>query len=98
MILPLPDSLIYLLQLKETLKMEFYGKLTVFILILNFLAIFGRSLDRIQDGQDHNLVGHNVEKRSIGYIEGDDSDIFQQEYENAFERPHRIRVLPGFLH
>lgn len=78
--------------------MEFYGKLTVFILILNFLAIFGRSFDRVQDGQDYSLVDHNVGKRSIGYIKEDDSDIFQQEYENAFERPHRIRALPGFLH
>ncbi|CAG4956167.1 unnamed protein product [Parnassius apollo] len=40
-----------------------------------------------------------LEKRSLDHEDGDlDDTIFQPAYENAFDRPHRIRVLPGYLH
>ncbi|XP_013148056.1 PREDICTED: glutathione S-transferase 2-like [Papilio polytes] len=44
---------------------------------------------------------HHFEKRSADYDEDDFADGFvqaQRPYENSFDRPHRIRVLPGFLH
>lgn len=41
----------------------------------------------------------HFEKRSLEHEDGDLGDAFvQPAYENAFERPHRIRVLPGYLH
>ncbi|CAH2044162.1 unnamed protein product, partial [Iphiclides podalirius] len=41
----------------------------------------------------------HFEKRSLDHEDGDAGDFFDQPaYENAFDRPHRIRVLPGFLH
>lgn len=43
-----------------------------------------------------NRARHIV-KRDAEYDDGFDSD-YQPAQESSYERPHRIRVLPGFLH
>ena len=75
--------------------MIFFGKITFFVLFLCALVVRGRSLNK-NGVEDVNEKIHSIEKRSLE-LKSDDG-VFQREFENAFERPHRLRVLPGFLH
>ncbi|KPI99801.1 hypothetical protein RR46_04775 [Papilio xuthus] len=77
-------------------------KLTFVFLIC--CVVFGRSDTRPQSNSPPSKLSepeHHFEKRSADYDGDDFSDGFiqaQAPYENSFDRPHRIRVLPGFLH
>lgn len=67
-----------------------------------FLSLLGACMAKQTEDHEHLKVssrhssegrGHSFVKRDIDNNEGYDSS-----YENFFEGPHRIRVLPGFLH
>lgn len=80
------------------------GKLTVLALIVCFVCLIEakESKTRVQNkpgsGQGHHVHhGHHFVKRDADDYEDGDDDFKRPEY-NSFDRPHRIRVLPGFLH
>lgn len=79
------------------------SKLTAVMFVVCFLALFGQSLGDRHQGEKKNEPAkdgsHHFVKRQADYDEvGADADGFDANYERSFERPRRIRVLPGFLH
>ncbi|KAJ8712534.1 hypothetical protein PYW07_005376 [Mythimna separata] len=85
--------------------MAIVGKLTVLALVFCFVCLIEakESKSRVQDEpavghRGHHLhQGHHFVKRDADdYPDGDDE--FRRPEYNSFDRPHRIRILPGFLH
>lgn len=74
------------------------SKLTVVLFVCCFLALFGQSLADGEKGQEPKPEPHHFVKRQADYEDTGDSEGDSANYERSFERPHRIRVLPAFLH
>lgn len=80
-------------------------KLTALILVFCFVAVFCKAAGKSEnkDGNEPSRHGsvHHLNKRSLYHEDGDGNignDFLESSFENAFERPHKIRVLPGYLH
>ncbi|KAJ8715258.1 hypothetical protein PYW08_005239 [Mythimna loreyi] len=81
------------------------GKLTVLALVVCFVCFIEakESKSRVQakpavGSQGHHIhQGHHFVKRDADDYQDGDDDFKRPEY-NSFERPHKIRILPGFLH
>lgn len=76
------------------------SKLTAVMFVVCFLTLYGQSLangqtaeDEVKVARQHHFVKRQADYEDIGESEGDSVN-----YERSFDRPHRIRVLPGFLH
>lgn len=79
------------------------GKLTVLALLVCFLCLIEAKKNKHheekkpaghQGHKDHHH--HHFVKRDADDYQDDGDDFKRPEYN--FDRPHRIRVLPGFLH
>lgn len=84
--------------------MEFSTKLSAIILLISVVVILAKPLEEInyqkntepsQKGLFQSIDSRHVEKRSL---DDQNDDVVPARFENAFVGPHRIRVLPGFLH
>lgn len=78
-------------------------KLSVLILIVCFVAVFCQAEKSENEERNKRHYGsvHNLVKRSLYHEDGDGNignDFLESSFENAFERPHKIRMLPGYLH
>lgn len=81
------------------------NKLTVLALVVCFvcLVVVSEAKERPSHGQDKSPgnhqghQGHHFVKRDADDYQDGDEDFQRPEY-NSFDRPHKIRVLPGFLH
>lgn len=85
--------------------MASFAKLTAVFLFVAFVVLLVEASPRRTSEQSENQPeprnGHHFVKRQADYDDGDDNGFqpaASNEEENAFDRPHRIRVLPAFLH
>ncbi|CAH2246221.1 jg3691 [Pararge aegeria aegeria] len=86
--------------------MELISKLTAVILLICIIGSIAKpfeesSLQNNEKLQENNFLdietaNRHFEKRSLDEQDGDVD--FPVRYENAFDGPHRLRALPGFLH
>lgn len=85
--------------------MEISTKLSAIILLISVVVILAKPLEEINYQKDTEpsqkgifqevIDSRHVEKRSL---DDQNDDVVPARFENAFVGPHRIRVLPGFLH
>lgn len=60
--------------------------------IIMLLSVY--FIDKVVSEMSNTDEKSHLEKRSLL----NEDDNYRPEYENAFAAPHRIRVLPGYLH
>lgn len=75
-------------------------KLTVVALLLCFLCLFGESMakENVWGRKSAGIYQGRIVKREADQEDYADDGSFGRPEFNRFERPHKIHVVPGFLH
>ncbi|CAH2093193.1 unnamed protein product [Euphydryas editha] len=76
--------------------MALIDTLIAVIILMCVVTILAANLKVLNDDvRNSESIGRHLVKRSLEYEDG--YSVFRPVYENAFEKPHRIRTFPGFL-